>query len=81
MEPEIRVEMDQLNLTIERLANVTDNLTNRLSPILRSEPEDNCKDGCSINTRTSLGSAIRSYNERIDRLVNALGRIEYLLEL
>jgi hypothetical protein len=80
-EPELRIEMGRLEKETHVLVERVDALTNRLTPILRTEPSSGGKDVAVPMTRTPLGGAIRDFRDRIGNANENLTRLLDLLEM
>lgn len=80
-EPEIAREIHLMQKATHGLREIVEVLSQRLTPVMRSAPEDNCKEEASFAPHTQLGCQLRVERGMVEHVQQELGRILELLEL
>lgn len=81
--PEITVELSRIDQALDGLEKCLAEHCQRISPILRTEPEKDCpKNGCADEHRSSsVGSNLQQIRHRVERLTAGLNSTTALVEV
>lgn len=81
-DPEIRVEMKRLDNAIDEALSGFHQLANRMTSVMRIEPEGPSKDGgAQVSARTEVGKNLLDCRSKIEALTAMLHRTAALVEL
>jgi len=71
----------EMDYQLERLENVAKQLWDRVTPVLRIEPQNSSTADQPVEGACALGQAINSRRQRLATIADSLEQMHYLIEL